>query len=394
MTLKNNRNRLIPFLWIYLISGVTAAILFYGFKAAESRQKHTLQLEQAEQAEETLATLAFGSRFQPYLTRISADLKKTLISHINNSARDKNPQRKFLSANFPENELWVFKSRKETSKPEAVFYPSNSRTSRSGMINLFSALNSLDFSTGKDKLADFLFGPGLKISTLIKRKNRPTRIIYQNKHHYLLWDTIDSQGKNVGGFFLLIPDGPELTRFAMQRTADRLSSLDGPAIQFAGFLNLFSKDVNTICHKDFVLNSGLNEELKKIAANSSLKNLETSSLPYGKKVENWKIYTKAIAQSTHLAFVFIKEDLAKTRTFSISSFISTAYILVGVILLFIFIANCQLPPLNLRIRFFLLFSALASIPFSMLMISAQVYLEELRITLMRETRQNLQDSIG
>lgn len=391
--MNSSSKRLTPFLWIYLIAGVTVAILFYGFRATDNRQNKSHEIDQAEQADQTLATLAFGSRIQPYLTRIARDLKNTLQKSVCNQQTNPDPHRPFFSKNFPETELWVFKN-SDSNNFQANFYPAVTKTGRRAMINLFSALHQHDYSISKDKLADFLFGPGLKISTLLKQKGRPIRIIYQNRHHFLIWDSLDLQGKNAGGFFLLVPEGVELSMFSMRRTAERMSSLKATTARYAGYLNLFSPDTDVISDMEIFNQPELLERLKLLQIQNSQNRLETGNLPFNEEQKNWKLYTRAIPQSPYLAFMFVNNDQTLLKKITISGLVAALYVGAGILLLLVSAKGFQLPALSLKLRFFLLFSALASIPFSLLLISAQVYLEELRITLLRESRQQLQNSIS
>ena len=57
---SNNRIKLLPLVWIFLITAVSIAILNFGFEMLESRDRNNRELEQADQAKQILTTLACG----------------------------------------------------------------------------------------------------------------------------------------------------------------------------------------------------------------------------------------------------------------------------------------------------------------------------------------------
>lgn len=223
---SNNRKKLLPLVWIFLIAAVSIAILNFGFEMLESRDRNNRELEQADQAKQILTTLACGSTINPYLTRIAKGLEPVFRSALTTATASRtNPHKAFLRESFPEHEFWVFSYRNtgEHLTTTPVFTPAITKSGKRGMANAIAALATNDYSSGMNKLIDFLFGPGLKVKMLSQRMGRATRVIYNNRYCLLVWNSIVEEGKKVGGYFFIAPDTDKLTKFAMERTSLILS---------------------------------------------------------------------------------------------------------------------------------------------------------------------------
>lgn len=392
---SNNKSKLLPIIWIFLIAAVSVAILNFGFEMLETRERNNRELAQTDQAKQILTTLAYGSTINPYLPRIAKGLEPVFRAAVSQAAISQaNQHRKFLRNSFPEHEFWVFGYRKTGDKLTAspVFTPEITRSGRRGMANAIAALAENDRSNGMNKLIDFLFGPGLKVKMLSQRIGRATRIIYNNRYCLLVWNNIIDKGKKIGGYFFIVPDTAELTKFAMERSA-RVLSGDKSGV-LAGYLNLSSENIGSVIPPEARKNHTIMEFIENWRVPPTLQKLEQNPIPSGVPIGTWKFYTRAIPDGNHLAFAFLKDPENNSTAVSPIRVINVAFGIAGLMILGLLILDKCPFSLSLSTRFSLLFLALAAIPFSLLLVSARLYLSELKVSMLREARQKLHKALS
>lgn len=396
----NYRKNIAALAWIFLLAMVSLGILNLGENSAQTAEKQNQEIGQAEQARQILASLTFAADPRPYLAKIARRLKGRLQNPLLKSLQNRktDPFKALLSPVFPDHQIWAFslvrQKNKYTSRP--VFYPQATKVSRRGMGNALVALTENQESSTQNKLIDFLFGPGLKVRQLAKRNGQPTRVLYQGSYHFLVWETVVVDAKIIGGFFFLVPDCPELTRFAMTRAAFALTRFDLPepgkntaSRSLAGYVNLLPGATGQIFPPEGLKEKGIAEAIAAWKNISSLSQLEKRPLPSGKLTGNWRFYAQAIPDSLHLAVVFLqKPDKALKK----SGFVSALNYVAAALAIFLassLFFNLKVPAISLKTRFSLLFLALAAVPFSLLFVAGNLYLEELKVSLNREARQKL-----
>ncbi|MDD3147699.1 MAG: hypothetical protein PHD82_10380, partial [Candidatus Riflebacteria bacterium] len=400
---SNRRKLFFPYFLIFGIFSLSAFIIDSGWSAIHSQRRQKASLQRDDDARQILGTMSYGAKLEPYLTRISTRLKNSFSESVDENLIFKlKPQQQFLHSSFPEHEIWVFSYAQHPAEKTArtVLFPEASSVSRRGMANAFAAIEKNDATQGNNKLIDFLFGPGLTVKNLALRKGRPTRIIYRNRHHLLLWETVEVNGRKIGGFFLLLPDSPALQRFAMTRSATSANkgkfhphnSVDKSCL--AGYWRVFPSELPSIYPQKLLSLPELADFRNQMRQQPGLATLERTSLPWGEKHGTWELYARNIPNSSHLAFVFLPQIAGEDHRAQSLSAVRLLYLTLTLFLLLAFAGGYNPPPLSLKNRFSLLFISLAAIPFSLFLIAANLYVEELKITLLREARQKLHQAMA
>ena len=396
------RKLFFPYFLIIALLSVSAGILGSGWFILQNRRQQRLATLREDEARRILGIMVSGSKLEPYLTRIGSALKPRLQKLFADSEPARaNPHSELLDAAFPEHELWAFKFQKTSQGPQAVpfLYPSGNSGGRRGMARILNALTGNAVSTADDKLADFMFGPGQTIHLLSLRRGMVSRIIYRNQHHLLLWDTVEVDSLPIGGFFLLVPDSHALTRYAMTRSA-RLANAGRFHLPdserrdcVAGYLRIFPGETGSIFPEKMLQIPELAEFLRKDNRLHSLAELEGKPLPWADKYGTRELYTRAIPYSNHLAFVFLPSNDGSVKA-RLSVMIRFFCLLAGLLIFAGFSGVFPIPTLQLKTRFSLLFLSLAAIPFSLIFSAGGLYLEEFRVSLIRETRQKLHKALS
>lgn len=390
-----------PYFLIIALLSISAGILGSGWFILQNRRQQRLATLREDEARRILGIMVSGSQLEPYLTRIGTALKPRLLKLFANQATARpKPHLELIDAAFPGHELWAFQFQKSSQGLQAlpVLYPSGNAGGRRGMARILNALTGNARSTADDKLADFMFGPGQTIHLLSLRRGMVSRIIYRNQHHLLLWDTVEENGHPAGGFFLLVPDSHALTRYSMTRSA-RLANagrfhLPDSAERdcIAGYLRIFPSETGSIFPAKMLQMPELADFLRKNNRLRRLAELESEPLPWAEKYGSRELYTRAIPYSNHLAFVFL--PTTATQNFNRPAEIVRVFVLLlALMLLAGFSGAVPVPSLKLKTRFSLLFLALAAIPFSLVFAAGSLYLEEFRVSLIRETRQKLHQAL-
>ncbi len=396
------RKLFFPYFLIIALLSISAGILGSGWFILQNRRQQRLASLREDEARRILGIMVSGSQLEPYLTRIGAALKPRLLKLFASPAKaSANPHLELIDAVFPVHELWAFQFQKGSQGPQAlpVLYPSGNAGGRRGMARILNALSGNARSAADDKLADFMFGPGQTIHLLSLRRGMVSRVIYRNRHHLLLWDTVEDNGQPAGGFFLLVPDSHALIRYSMTRSA-RLAnagrfhlpdSADRDCI--AGYLRIFPSETGSIFPARMLQTPELADFIKKNRRLRRFADLEGNPLPWAEKYGSRELYTRAIPYSNHLAFVFL--PAAATYDFNRPAEITRVFaMMLALLLLAGFSGALPVPTLQLKTRFSLLFLTLAAIPFSLIFAAGSLYLEEFRVSLIRETRQKLHQALS
>ncbi len=385
---------LVPYFWILLILVFPVLIINAGNSTTSTQQENRKQLHESDEAIQLLDSLVNGSNEAVFLSRLAGSLTSSLKKVVSRAEKQKiNPHRSFLRHDFPEHEIWVFTN-------DTLFYPDRVTTSRRAMYKLFQALAQNDFSDGQNKLADFLFGPGLKIRHLTLRKGRATRILYQKRYCQMVWNTFTSDKGDTNGFFLIVPESGQFKRFVMELSSQAITrsihDIHNSRTWWrgGGFLRIFP-DADMSVLPDFATSDpDLKLFINQWNQPPGLAKLEGENLPWAVPAGKWKIFTKIIPDSTHMAVVFLPQIPSKSEFSRLMVSVNFLYALLAIGLILCVLFEIRLPVMSLKTRFTLIFLALAAAPFSLFLIAFNIYSEELEISLVRDARQKLETAIN
>ncbi|MEW6709839.1 MAG: adenylate/guanylate cyclase domain-containing protein, partial [Candidatus Riflebacteria bacterium] len=401
MKSKPPKKHLNVYVWFLLISLVSLAVLNLGNHEKSERAGRNHKIIRNEKARQILSTLTHGAKEENFLASLAGNLKKRLEKQ--NMPLAKLAGKEFFISSFPAHEFWLFEFKQKNGKriADPVVFPKNCSTSRKAMANSFLALSEKDYSSQQNKIIDFLFGPGLKVKHLAQRKSLGSRVIYQRRYYQLVWDLVSAEGKDLGGYILLVKDGNEFSRFSMTKTSLAISRSSGVSQLnqhgqrcLAGYLNLFSSDINSIFPPELKFYPDLNDFLKNSVKKKSIGELEKLKLSQGIEIGEWELYAQAIPDSTHLAIAILAKEKKSQANYSWLDLINLSFLFSAIVVFFCHFFKLELPSPDLKTRFSLLFFALAAIPFSILLVAFNLYQEELRTTMLRDSRQKLETALS
>ncbi|HMM59370.1 MAG TPA: hypothetical protein PKC25_04470, partial [Candidatus Rifleibacterium sp.] len=390
-TRDTQKSLLIPYLWILLILAFPVLIINAG---TGSQQKDQMILHEADEAGQLLDSLVNGANESVFLANLARSLTKSLKKTVSETARqDFNPHRHFLRPDFPEHEIWVFTN-------ETLFYPDRVTTSRRAMYRLFQALKHNDFSDGQNKLADFLFGPGLKIRHLALKKARPIRVLYQKRYCQMIWNSFTTETGRECGFFLIVHESDKLKRYVMEFSSRAITRSDQDTHngktwwRGGGYLRIFPDANPSVLPKFAISDSELQQFLNDWCRSAQFSRLERTNLPWAFRAGKWKLFSRVIPDSAHLAIVVLPDTPSSSETSRLLVLINSLYAVFTAGLLFCFLFDKKLPAMSLKTRFSFIFLALAAVPFSLFFIAFNTFAGEHEASLLREARQKLENAVA
>ncbi|MGM0600702.1 MAG: hypothetical protein ACQETH_12905, partial [Candidatus Rifleibacteriota bacterium] len=399
----NQRKKLLPYLLISGLCLITLLILNIGFEFISSRDLQKSEQEQSNDARQILGALAKGAKFDFHLSRLAKRIKLSLEKHFSHQTHPAPPApfkvKSLVPKHFPDNDLWAFK--RKGDKFRTIEAPMPTSISRRGMAKAFNILANNKTGKADNKVLDYFFGPGMKVKFLALRNGMPSRVIYDKQPHILIWDTIKSEEEISGGFFVLVPWSENLNLYAMKtRTREfensaSIKDSDDQTKSFAGYIRIFDSEKKSFYPAAMKNKDEFFTFFQTWQKPANLVKLEREPLPWGSEInKNWRLYTKVIPFSSHLAFVILRDHRNKKQFGSILKLLNIVFLFCLFLLFAAYLQQIKLPAINLKIRFTLLFFALTSIPFALFFISSQMHLQEERTTLEREARSELSNAIA
>ncbi len=439
-----------------LMAVVPLLVINIGWKVKNERAYRRAGVAQEEQARQLLAALGETWRFHRQLVRFHGQLHQKLgepLGFINppadhnqatgtptDTAGEARPDllpavaRAVLQPPFPAHELWVFRLPQDrlagSVAPELLLGPERSRTGRRSMATAFAhlVLESERRATGAErqrgqKLIDSLFGGQIPIELLARTQcGVPTRIVYTNRFHWLIWDVWrDRAGRPLGGYFLLTPDNATTTvvglRLARRQLADSLaaglsgSSTHGTAglagrpgnpagLPLTGFVQLVGRPRCDVLASAFARSPTFRRwlaDFRRQLANRKdglpFEQIERDGVPWGKRLGQYRVFTWYIPDARHLALIALpiipQQPLAPGII---------ALDVLAALLLFLLASRHAVAGRPMRIglswRFAGLFVVASALPIGLGLIAARVTLEEHEATLLANMQARLTAEIG
>ncbi len=258
-------------------------------------------------------------------------------------------------------------------------------------------LASLDSRRGK-KTLQVIFGDSFPAEVQGDfQRGLPTRVVYRRKIHILLWDVIMSRGKIYGGFMVLIPESRSSVKAGFQLAMDsavdnRVSSLGvsdrGPEKVIPAFLRVHPSQVGSVLPTVLRKSRAFKRWLSGFWLELRSAPVEFVGFPNGVEIGKWSLFSRIAINSTHCAVVLVKTPSA----IPFPLWITSLFVLVScgwiVILARGFLLG-RWPAMKLRSRFMAQFLLAASVPISMLVISAVSFNQEKEESILRDLRGTL-----
>ena len=363
--------------------------------------------EQKELAQQEVEALSAGSEFDYQFARLAGDFSRDFESLAGNDFTDKQfenfvKQRalKIFRRPFPEHELFVFKLPEKASGADIVCMQTDYRPSKRMFCRAFEHLvrvsrgDSLGGAVARQNetiVSSILGGDASSDVMATTQRGKASFAFYRFFPHRFLWDYFSVAGKGTFGFFLFTRSDDSQKNagklLALRDLRERKSAL-------GAFVPIFKSHGVSVyqapLHKSRLLKNWIKENVSQ--SEGELKKWLEKGTPPPAELGNYQVFSYLGKAQSHLSVLLmptIKPPSRPLWLFLVNIFA------VGFILLFLIKGALlgQWPSINLRLRFIMTYLLSATLPLSLLVITAYGYVEQFRRATHFQTVSLLQSSI-
>ncbi len=359
--------------------------------------------EQQEIARQELESLSSGAEFSYQLSRHAGQFSELLES---SAQADINPKaltgflggrlKNIFKKPFPEYELFAFRPSLSGKRSEMFLCHSRQIVGKRAFSKAFDYLVSLSKKRESsaieqrqsNRIISRLFGPNSKPDILaFSQRAKSTNVIYNRRPHWLIWDYKEIPEKGVWGYFIVTKMAPE-NRIAAKLIA--LKSIKKRKAGIAGFVPLVPGFEGNVLFPE-LSHSRLFKKWLRASVPSLGKGLEKwqdEGVPPVKELGVYNVFSHLGKNQSHLTVFLLPKEKKENLPIWIWFFnlfsIPTLLLLAVRGLLF----NIWIE-FKLKTRFLVIYLLVATMPLSLLAISALGYLNEFSFSRMNQTSSRL-----
>ncbi len=353
---------------------------------------HWQRQEQKELAQQEVEALAAGSEFSYQFARSAGSFVEAFKA-LGETDLKQNQLSSFLQSKsenifrwpFPEYELFAFMIPEKPSAPELLFNHSKSRPSKRAFCKAFEHLVRVnrnekmpaDIQRQNEAMVAGILGGDTRSDVMARtQRGKPSFAFYKFTPHWFIWDYFDVKGRGTFGFFLF-------TRSADERALDgkllALRDLREQRLGYGAFIPLFKGFGDAIyqapLHRSVLLKRWVKERVSLVE--NDLKTWLQDGSPPVSQLGEYLIFSYLGKGQTHLSVFLMPVIKPETRPM----WLFLLNILCGGALVLLLLRGLILgvwPVISLRLRFTLTYLLAATLPVSMLLISAYGYVMQYR----------------
>ena len=348
--------------------------------------------EQHEVANQEIETLAAGSEFSYQFARLAGQFAKTFKAAAESGlAGDQLGQyanenaRRVFRWPFPEYELFAFHVPPDGSNGDMLFMHSDLRPSRRLYVRAFEHLvrvsRNVDISgeigRQNEKLLSRIIQNDAKSEVVARtQRGRSSFAFYRFYPHWFLWDYFEVPGQGYFGFFLFSRNDDErriaARLLALRDLRDRSSSKGAFIPLYSGYGGAV---VQAPLHRSKLFSGWARNFISPVE--KDLPRWLQNGTPPVTRLGRYDVHSYLGKSQTHLTTLLmpaIEEPSRPLWLFVINIFLTSFLMLLlirGIIL-------GQWPEIGIRLRFILTYLLVASLPVSLLIISAYSYVTQYR----------------
>ncbi|HPT44587.1 MAG TPA: hypothetical protein PLM07_01670, partial [Candidatus Rifleibacterium sp.] len=363
-----------------------------GFSFLSGIDLHWKKQEQKELAQQEVEALAAGSDFSYQFARRAgnfveafkslgeADLQEKQMAGFLQSKSDK-----IFKWPFPDYDLFAFRLPEQAGNTELLFTRTSTRPSKRAFCKAFEHLvrvnrgekMSGEIARQNEAMIAGILGGDARSDVMARtQRGRPTFAFYQFFPHWFMWDYFEIKGRGTFGFFLFSRSDESR---AVSGKLLALRDLRQQNLGYGAFIPLFRGYGGAIYQSPLQHSEILKEWVKQRVslAENDLKTWLQEGSPPVSKLGNYLAYSYLGSGQSHLAVLLMPE----IKPESTPAWLFLVNVTAGGVLLLLLLRGSILglwPSVNLRLRFTLTYLLAATLPVSMLLISAYGYVVQYR----------------
>ncbi len=391
----------------YLLTAVLALLtlvsIYIGNHRSNQRSIESQKRRQEEQARRILDAMSLHWRLRDQISihasRILAKLEDLTL------AQSTQPSWPSLSSEvrrrFPGSRVWMFDFRQAApgGPPRLVDAPPGGLIGRQAMLQAFHHIvRHHDGKRGSEaderriaKLLTTLFGNGMDITPLSQSlRGIPIKVITERVQQYLVWDMItDGTSSPVAGFVILVPDTPRAAATAMRISAAAVRSRN---VRWNGFVRAHPSRIGDLFPRHLQKSRSLRSWCSKVRS-IPFREREHALPPWGEALGRYRIYTRAILNSSHLATVLLPIEPPPALPLPLKA-AGLAFGVGGLLVLTRGLLLGAWPAIPLAWRFAGLYFLACAFPLSLAIQTCSGYVDERRDTLMQSLERRLSSTLS
>ena len=396
-------SRLLPL--ILLLLPVLAVNL--GFNFLSRIELHWKKNSQNELARQELEALTASSGFEYQLARRSGrflkQLEASMVMKTNSSQNEFIRERceKIFRKPFPDSLVFAFAAESKSSSYKMIHTNSTGIVGKRVYSLVFQHLvevnqsKEISLATGRqrERLLQKLMGVGTKSEVVaVSQKGKATYVLYENLPHWFVWDFIETEDKQILGYFVITKvsqtakDAAKL--IALRDCRTRTTGL-------AGFVPLISGYGGAVLHEKLG-QSKIFRNWRRYSLPGFDKNFlywVENGFPENVKLGKYVLYSYLGKKQTHLTVFLLPEEKLKGLPQWIWWFNLTLIAFFFLLALRGVMFN-EWIRMKLSLRFLLLYTLVASFPLSLFAVAASGYLYQFSFSSRDEAVSNLKTCLN
>lgn len=398
----SRRGAIPTYLLTLVLAALTLVSMYIGSHQSDQRSAEAQKRRQSENARQILDAMALQWRLRDQIS-LHASKLLSRMEDIENT-QDRRISWSSISADilrmFPGTRVWMFEYQPTSpgALPRIMHAPAGGSIGRQAMAQAFHHLvtrhdgkHSSDTEERRmAKLLTTLFGSSMESTPLAQSlRGIPVKVITDRVQQYLVWDRITDGTRPVAGFFILVPDNTRTSSIAMNISAAAVRDRD---VKWNGFIRCHPSRIGDLFPRR-ILNSRSFAAWCSNYRSIPFRERERSLPPWGEPIGNYRIYTRAIVNSSHLAAVFLPVESAPATPLPLQ--VAGAVFAVGCLLLLTRgLLLDQWPVVPLAWRFPGLYALACALPLSLALQTFSGYVDERRESLMQSLERRLASSLS
>ncbi|HOT27145.1 MAG TPA: adenylate/guanylate cyclase domain-containing protein [Candidatus Ozemobacteraceae bacterium] len=390
----------------YLLTAVLALLtlvsIYIGNHRTNQRSIEAQKRRQEEQARRILDAMSLHWRLRD---QISIHASR-ILAKLEDLTREQRMQIAWPSLSsevrrrFQGSRVWMFDFRHAPpgTPPRIVDAPAGGPIGRQAMLQAFHHI--VRHHAGQRgpeaeerrnaKLLTTLFGNDMDVVPLSQSlRGIPIKVITGRVQQYLVWDMIADGTTPVAGFVILVPDTTQAAATAMRISAAAVRS---GTVRWNGFVRAHPSRIGDLFPRPLPKSRALQAWCSKYRA-IPFREREHALPPWGEFVGRYRIYTRAMLNSSHIAAVLLPVESPPAFPLPLKA-VGLAFGVGGGLLLVRGLLLGTWPAIPLAWRFAGLYFLACAFPLSLAIQTCSGYVDERRETLMRSLERRLSSTLS
>lgn len=385
-----------------ILAALTLFSIYIGIHRSMSRESAFHRQRQSEEARRVLEAMSLQWQLRDQLLLHGARLT-TCLEDLGIARGAQAPWGSLSSRiwqQFPDTRVWLFEYSKASpdAPPRLLHAPPAGGLGRQAMIQVFHHLASRHQGKSRSdaderrvtKLLGTLFGVGMEPAPVAQSlRGIPIRVTCERIQQYLIWDMITDGTRPAAGFIVLVPETKHAKYISMKISAEAVRSR---GVRWNGFVRAHPSGIGDVFPKR-ILRSRLFAAWREAYRRIPFRERERALSPWGEPIGRYRLYTRPVLNSSHLAAVLLPAESppATPLSFKLAGMLLAAG---GLLVSMRGLLLGQWPSIPLAWRFLGLYGLVCALPLSIAIQTVSGYVDERRKAILHGLERSLSSTLA